>query len=82
MRLLARNIRWRCFVLHQQMAKWLLHRNRHADVLEWVWLLNSYPDVVYRLMHGDKDTFRLAFALAGKSDLFNQVENFALASSA
>ena len=50
-----------------------VRRNMHADVLEWLWFVNSHAEVVYRLMYGDKDTFRLAFALAGKSDYFEQV---------
>ena len=45
----------------------------HADALEWLWFVNSHAEVVYKLMYGDKDTFRLAFALAGKSDYFEQV---------
>jgi len=45
----------------------------HADVLEWVWFLNSYPEVMYRTMYGDKDTFRIAFHLAGKAEMFSQV---------
>ena len=28
---------------------------------------------MYRLAHGDKDTFRLAFALAGDHDKYEQV---------
>ena len=45
----------------------------HADVLEWVWFLNAHPEVMYRSMYGDKDTFRLAFHLAGKPEAFAQV---------
>jgi len=48
-------------------------RNLHADVLEWLWFVNSHSEVIYKLMYGDKDTFRLAFALAGKSDYYEQV---------
>lgn len=47
-------------------------RNAHADVLEWLWFLNSHPEVMYKVMHGDKDTFRLAFHLAGKASDFWQ----------
>ena len=50
-----------------------LRRLWHADVLEWVWFLNSHPEVMYRSMYGDKDTFRLAFHLAGKPEAFAQV---------
>jgi hypothetical protein len=42
-------------------------------VLEWLWYLNSHPEVVYKSMHGDKDSFRLAFALAGKAANYTQV---------
>lgn len=49
-----------------------LCRNWHADVLEWLWFLNSHPDVTYKSMYGDKDTFRLAFHLAGKASEFWQ----------
>lgn len=48
-------------------------RLRHADVLEWLWFLNSHQAVVSDWMWGDKDTFRLAFALAGKEEDFWQV---------
>ena len=34
--------------------------------------MNSHSEVIYKLMYGDKDTFRLAFALAGKSSSFEQ----------
>ena len=52
---------------------WFASRNLHADALEWLWFVNSYSEVIYKLMYGDKDTFRLAFALAGKSDFYEQV---------
>lgn len=54
------------------------HRNMHADALEWLWFVNSHAEVVYKLMYGDKDTFRLAFALAGKPDYFEQVRSTCL----
>ena len=47
-------------------------RVRHADVLEWLWFLNSHRKPIFDWLWGDKDTYRLAFALAGK------VENFQL----
>ena len=46
--------------------------NWHADVLEWLWFLNAHPGVTYKNMYGDKDTFRLAFNLAGKASAFWQ----------
>ena len=45
----------------------------HADVLEWVWFLNSHPEAVYGTMYGDKDTFPLSFYLARKGDIYNQI---------
>ena len=42
-------------------------------MLEWLWFLNSHQQLVSDWMWGDKDTFRLAFALAGKEDDFWQV---------
>ena len=48
-------------------------RARHADVLEWLWFLNSHRKPVSKWMWGDKDTYRLAFALADKADHFQQV---------
>lgn len=50
-------------------------RARHADVLEWLWFLNSHRKPVSDWMWGDKDTYRLAFALAGKADAFQQVSH-------
>lgn len=51
------------------------HRLHFLDVLEWLWLLNSYSDVVYPLGWGDKDTYRLAFTLAGREKEFQQVRH-------
>lgn len=51
----------------------MLDRRRHADVMEFIWLLNSHPEVTFAWMHGDKDTYRLAFHLANKSSDFAQV---------
>jgi hypothetical protein len=57
--------RWRHRLL--ESGQLLIDRARHADVLEWAWLLNGpNREVVYKAMHGDKDTWRLAFDLAGK----------------
>jgi hypothetical protein len=44
-----------------------------AQVLEYLWLLNSHHEWVYKHMHGDKDTFLLAFAMAGRLADFKQV---------
>lgn len=45
-----------------------------ADVLEWAWYLNSFgKDGVYKFMWGDKDSFGVAFAMAGKAHMYQQV---------
>ncbi|KAL6765645.1 mannosyltransferase putative-domain-containing protein [Haematococcus lacustris] len=51
----------------------LLDRGRHADVLQLLWWINTFAPQVYAHIHGDKDTFPLAFALAGKAAEFRQV---------
>lgn len=58
---------------HLSVTDHRMCRLRHADVLEWLWFLNNHERVVSEWMWGDKDTFRLAFALAGKEDNFWQV---------
>ena len=48
-------------------------RRRHADVIELLWFLNSWgSELVYGLSYGDKDTFSLAFSLAGKPEQYYQ----------
>lgn len=51
----------------------VVDRARHADVLEWLWLLNAHAGLVYRCIVGDKDTLRIAFQLAGKGQHYWQV---------
>ncbi|KAK9806715.1 hypothetical protein WJX72_000369 [[Myrmecia] bisecta] len=51
----------------------MLNRVMHSDVLEWLWYLNAHSHIMYKFMYGDKDTFRIAFALAGKQGQFRQV---------
>lgn len=58
-----------------------MRRNMHADALEWLWFVNSHSEVIYKLMYGDKDTFRLAFTLAGKSGYFEQVGGLPMTSA-
>lgn len=41
---------------------------------EWALWLNSFSDVVYRAVWGDKDTYALAFGVAGKAHVFNQLQ--------
>ena len=52
----------------------LLNKEKHADVLEWILWLNSRNRFTYKLDYGDKDTYKSAFFLAGKLQLFHQVE--------
>lgn len=44
-------------------------------MLEWLWYLNSHQNIVYQNMLGDKDTYRLAFNLAGKGVNYTQVRH-------
>lgn len=53
----------------------LLCRQKHADVLQWLWFLTANSGFFYPRMHGDKDTYRLAFALAEKTSEYFQVKS-------
>ena len=46
---------------------------RHADVLEWAWLLASHGHVMYRYAAHDTDLCRIAFTLAGREDSLRQL---------
>jgi hypothetical protein len=59
--------------LAAESGQMLLDRSAHADVLEWLWLLNSHHEVVYECVVGDKDTYRMAFEMAGKAQHYVQV---------
>jgi hypothetical protein len=59
--------------LAAESGQMLLDRSAHADVLEWLWLLNSHRELVYECVVGDKDTYRMAFELAGKDQQYTQV---------
>lgn len=48
-------------------------RQRHNDVLEYIVLINSHSDIMYQHMYGDKDSYEMAFMMAGKQKLFSQV---------
>lgn len=48
-------------------------RRKNDDVLEWIMFLNLHADMLYSIVWGDKDTYRLAFHLANKSQGFAQV---------
>lgn len=50
-------------------------RLRHWEVLEWLLWVNSHGELVYRAGYGDKDTFRLAFTLAGAAAKFQLCEH-------
>lgn len=52
----------------------LLDLVQHGDVAEWALWINSFGDSVYRALWGDKDTYALAFAVAGKAHAFNQLQ--------
>ena len=45
----------------------------HADVLEYLLFLNLHSHILYSRMHGDTGTMLIAFMLAKKDQLFNQV---------
>jgi hypothetical protein len=51
----------------------VLDRHRHADALQWLWLLNIHKDVTWKCFYGDKDTYRMAFQLAGKAGQYRQL---------
>ncbi|KIY97022.1 hypothetical protein MNEG_10940 [Monoraphidium neglectum] len=51
----------------------LVDRGRHLDALEVAFYANSFDDVLYSQVHGDKDLFPLAFAAAGKGREYAQV---------
>jgi hypothetical protein len=59
--------------LAAESGQLLLDRSAHADVLEWLWLLNTHRELVYECVVGDKDTYRMAFELAGKEQHYVQV---------
>ena len=50
-------------------------RQRHADVLEWLWFLQTHFEHFEGLLLGDKDMYQLAFSLAGKAEEFAQVSH-------
>ena len=60
--------------LYQQDCSCCDHcRRQHADILEWLLYLNLHSHILYHRMHGDSSTFQIAFMLAGKGQMFNQV---------
>lgn len=51
---------------------WVL-RMKLADVLEYTWFINLNSQWQYHYTLGDKDTHRIAFAVAGKLAAYNEV---------
>ena len=47
---------------------------RHGDVIEMLVWINSWGEQVYKAVWGDKDTYGIAFAVAGKAQHFSQVQ--------
>jgi len=45
----------------------IIDKERHWDVLEYLLFLNTHDSFTYSNAMGDKDTFRVAFSMAGKS---------------
>uniref|UniRef100_A0A7S0VQ31 Uncharacterized protein n=1 Tax=Polytomella parva TaxID=51329 RepID=A0A7S0VQ31_9CHLO len=49
----------------------LLDLDRHFDAMHFIWWINSFSDRLYsKFFHGDKETFPLGFAAAGKAQCF------------
>lgn len=59
--------------LQADSGQFLFDRSRHAAVLEWLLFLNTHNEFTYRYAHGDKDTYRAAFELAGAGEDYLQV---------
>ena len=53
-----------------------MNRKRHQDIIEWALFLNLHNEITYRHMLGDKDSYELAFALAGKLEHFSKVTSW------
>lgn len=65
---------WRAttnYPLEAESGQVVLDRVRYWRVLEWVLFLNTHDSLTYMYSMGDKDTFRVAFALAGDSASYN-----------
>eukprot|EP00798_Chlamydomonas_sp_ICE-L_P010063 gene10063-7957_t len=50
----------------------VINRGRHLDTLEYIFFINSFPGLVQESAWGDKDTYAVGFALAGKAHEFSQ----------
>jgi hypothetical protein len=58
-------------VLEAESGQIVFDRVQYWEVLEWVLFLNTHDSLTYRYSMGDKDTFRVAYTLAGKTDGYN-----------
>ena len=50
-------------ILAAESGQLVVDRTRHLLALRAAWVLNAHP-IVYTLLHGDKDTYRIAFDFA------------------
>ncbi|KAK9814404.1 hypothetical protein WJX72_005381 [[Myrmecia] bisecta] len=75
-RLLGLRIPWRAETgfRAEESGQLLINKARHADVLEYLLFLNLHSHIIYDYMWGDKDSVRIAYALAGKEGLRQQVQ--------
>jgi hypothetical protein len=58
-------------VLEAESGQIVFDRVRYWEVLEWLLFLNTHDSLTYRYAMGDKDTFRVAFTLAGMPERYN-----------
>ncbi|GAX81590.1 hypothetical protein CEUSTIGMA_g9018.t1 [Chlamydomonas eustigma] len=63
-----------CGTRDTESGQLLFDRAKHLDVLEYLLWINSYAAENKKYLWGDKDTYSLAFAVAGKAHLYFQVE--------
>lgn len=56
--------------LEAETGQVVFDRVRHWKVLEWLLFLNTHDSLTYMYSMGDKDTFRVAFALAGIGETY------------
>lgn len=58
-----------------EAGQFVFDRVRHWDILEYLMFINLHYNLTYNVegVLGDKDTFQVAFALAGKTEEYNQV---------
>ncbi len=59
------------YPLEAESGQVVLDRVRYWRALEWVMFLNTHDTLTYMYSMGDKDTFRVAFALAGDLDSYS-----------